>query len=157
MVIELRRYSHKAKEQLKAPRKIYLPDLGFVSNVNYPFDINSRRFENAVFLHLQRGIKSENELLFYYHTKEELEVDFLLKEGHRVKRLIQASYSLERGETLARETAALCSAAKELDCQSLTIVTLTVPQQREIESQGAKIEVVGLEEFLNGPASQDLP
>ena len=152
LVLELQRYSHKFKEQLKAPRKSYVIDLGFVNPVNSAFDDSARRFENLVFLGMMRKISAEDQRLYYYRTDKGLEVDFVMKAGHQVKALVQAAYVLERSDTFERETAALAAAGAELDCKELLIVTrypVEDVSRRKLMVQGRTIKVVGAEEFLD--------
>lgn len=61
---------------------------------------------------LKRGFKA-NETLFYYKTRNQKEVDFVLKEGRKVKTLIQTCYLA--GLETKREISALIENKNYLD------------------------------------------
>ena len=73
--IELQRYSSKMKEQLKAPRKSYLIDLGFAAAIPANFDTSARKLENLVLLAVRRECYGTNKSIFYYNTKNGREID----------------------------------------------------------------------------------
>jgi len=58
--------------------------------------------ENLVFLHLRRKYR-ENRNIFYLKTKENYEVDFVVKEGNRISKLIQVTYANSFDEISPRE------------------------------------------------------
>jgi uncharacterized protein len=143
--IELIRYSAKVKEQLKAPRKSYLYDLGFAS-AHTAFDASARRLENAVFIQLLRRIRATDEVVYYYQTARGGEVDFVLRRGSQTTELLQCCYTLNSADTREREFRALTDAARELDCQRLRVVTFA---ERGVERvNGRSIEMLPAARFL---------
>lgn len=120
----LPRYNSKLKEMKKAPRKVYIVDTGFVFTRSFELSGNSgRQLENLVFLELVRRGYDIRKSLFYYRTANNKEVDFVRREGQKVKELIQVSYDIAKPRTRARELDALVKASAELHCDNLTLVT----------------------------------
>jgi hypothetical protein len=105
LVFEVRKYSHKLKEQLRAPKKIYAIDHGLVQAVRFSFSEDyGRLLENIVFTALKRrGVG-----IFYHQGKKEC--DFLVSEGGRVSQAIQVTKSMANAETKKREVDGLFEA-----------------------------------------------
>lgn len=123
LFLNLTRYHHKIKQQQKSPIKSYIIDSGFVKARSFELSPNhGRLLENAVFVELLRRHYQPGQTLFYYHTRNYREVDFLLRDGHRVSQLIQVSYDVSGGKTLKRELQALTEAAGELSCSDLLLI-----------------------------------
>lgn len=118
------RYSNKIKNQQKSAQKIYIIDNGFIKARSFELSPNyGRLLENLVFVELlRRDYKPELEL-FYYRTRNDREIDFLLRKGHRIEQLIQVSYDIEQPKVSKREIDALVEAANELDCTELLLIT----------------------------------
>jgi len=118
------RYNNKIKNQQKAARKIYIIDNGFVKARSFELSPNyGRLLENMVFIELlRRDFKPELDL-FYYRTRNNREIDFLVRKGHRVEQLIQVCYDINQPKTSKREIDALVEAAIELKCDNLLLIT----------------------------------
>ena len=71
---------------------------------------------------LRRDFKPELDL-FYYRTRNDREIDFLVRKGHRVEQLIQVCYDINQPKTNKREIDALVEAAIELKCDDLLLLT----------------------------------
>jgi uncharacterized protein len=124
LFLNLTRYSTKIKTQQKSPPKSYIIDNGFIKARSFELSPNTGRLlENAVFIELLRREYKPSLDVFYYRTRNNKEVDFLLRSGHAVKQLIQVSYDLTNAKTLKREVDALVEAANELNCNDLIIIT----------------------------------
>jgi hypothetical protein len=120
----LNRFDYKFKEQLRAPRKIYLVDNGLVKALSFEFTENlGKLLENAVFLEFIRRGFIPNKTLFYYQTRTGREVDFILRRGYKVESLIQVCHDFSDEKTKVREKAALEQAGKELNCNNFQIIT----------------------------------
>ena len=133
----LKKYSPSIKSRIVSPRKIYLIDTGY--GIFGQKDI-SRDMENVVFLELLRDKYYRNVLaeIFYFQTKEGYEVDFLIKEGPRIKQLIQVTYANSFDEVEPREYRALLH-TKELFKQykpELIIITWDYEDERKISWWG---------------------
>lgn len=121
---ELLRFSPKLKEQFKAPRKIYSIDNGIVTARSFTTSANLGKLcENLVFLQLLRRGYKPNQSLFYYQTKNGKEVDFVLREDFKIKKLIQVCYDISDPQTKKREESALLEAEKELNCDNSQLIT----------------------------------
>src|SRR3989338_8557255 len=147
ILFSLSSYSVKAGERLKSPKKIYVVDNGFVSAkaIQHSPD-KGKLMENLVFTELvKRGAKPNREL-FYYKTRNEREVDFILKQGHVVTELIQVCYGSVSPDVEQRETKALFEASGELNVKKLTV--LTWDEKREVKKDGNVIQLKPLWEWL---------
>ncbi|RLI95990.1 MAG: AAA family ATPase, partial [Candidatus Aenigmatarchaeota archaeon] len=93
-----------------------------------------RLMENCVFLELKRR---GNEEIFYYRSNEK-EVDFLIREGLKVKQLVQVTYASSRSEVDRREIKALLKASKELKCKNLLVITWDYEGEERIDRREIK-------------------
>lgn len=124
LFIILNRFDFKFKEQMKAPKKVYLPDTGMTKTLTFSVSQNLGRLaENVVFLELIRRGFVPNKTLFSYKTKNNKEVDFICRQGFDSFELIQVCYDLITEKTKEREMSALDSAKKELNCRNSLIIT----------------------------------
>ncbi len=139
--------SYKVKEQLRYPQKIYFADNSFITSISFKFSKNyGRLYENMVAIQLKRA-QSKNPFLEFYYWKDKLEeVDFAVKEGTKVKQLIQVCYDVNDYDTKKRELKALLKASKELKCKNLLIITQDNESEEKIE--GKKIKFIPLWKFL---------
>ena len=84
------------------------------------FSKNQGRYlENIVYLDLRRRYQD----VFYYKTENQLEVDFLVREGNKIVLLIQVTESLRDPKTRDREYQALVKAMQELGVDKGLILT----------------------------------
>lgn len=149
LIFSLRRYSPKSLERIKSPRKVYVVDNGFISAkaVQHSPD-KGKLMENLVFTELvKRGVKPNREL-FYYKTRNDREVDFVVKNGIEVTELIQVCYEWIDTDVQQREVKALIEASGELKVKILTV--LTWDEKREVKKDGMTIHVKPLWEWLIG-------
>jgi len=147
LVFSLLRYSPKSLERIKSPRKVYAVDNGFIiaKAVQHSPD-KGKLMENLVFTELvKRGAKPNREL-FYYKTRNDREVDFILKQGHVVIELIQVCYESINSDVEQRETRALFEASGELNVDTLTV--LTWDEEREVKKDGKTIQFKPLWKWL---------
>ena len=142
----LSRYNNKLKLMKKAPRKVYVVDNGFVESKAFPLSDNlGRLLENQVFIELVRRGFDVEKTIFYYRSRNDKEVDFVLREGTRILRLVQVCYDLSSPKTEKREVDSIVECAGELKCDNLVIVTYN--DKRTIEKDGYKIDIVPITEF----------
>lgn len=124
MIYVLERYSFKAKERHAAPKKVYVVDNGLVAAKSVNHSQNSGpMLENMIFTELIKTGLEANRELFYYQTKNNREVDFVIRKANVTTELIQVAYDVSHPGTLAREVRAMTEAARELDVDRLTLVT----------------------------------
>jgi predicted AAA+ superfamily ATPase len=141
------RYNNKIKNQQKTAQKIYIIDNGFIKARSFELSPNyGRLLENLVFAELlRRGYKPRFEL-FYYRTRNDREIDFLVRKGHQIEQLIQVCYDFDQSKVIKRETSALAEAAKELNCTDLLL--LTWDKEDTIEINNFKIKLLPVWKWL---------
>lgn len=81
--------------------------------------------ENVVFLELLRRKLYANLdwEIYYWKDHQGREVDFLIKNGETVKQLIQVTYASEKHEVDQRELKAITTAASEIKCDDMQLIT----------------------------------
>jgi predicted AAA+ superfamily ATPase len=137
----LPRYNNKLKLMKKAPRKVYVVDNGFVAAKAFSLSDNlGRLLENQVFVELLRQGYDTDKTLFYYRSRNDKEVDFVLRKGTHIEQLVQVCYDMSNAKTEKREVDSLLECAEELNCGNLVIVTNN--EERCIEKDGYRIDVV---------------
>ena len=142
----LSRYNNKLKLMKKAPRKVYVVDNGFVAAKAFSVTENlGRLLENQVFIELVRRGYDTEKTMFYYRSRNDKEVDFVLRQGTHIERLVQVCYDMSSPKTEKREVDAIVECAGELKCDNLTIVTYD--DERTIEKDGYKINIVPIAKF----------
>ena len=143
----LPRYNNKLKLMTKAPRKIYVVDNGFLAAKAFSTSDNlGRLLENQIFVNLLRKGYDPEKSMFYYRTRNDKEIDFVLRENNRVKHLVQVSYEMISDKTIRRECSALVEAAQELRCNDLYV--LTYNETQTIEWDGYTIHVLPVMEWF---------
>jgi len=147
LIFSLNRFSYKIKEQIKTPRKVYLVDNGFIQAKSFMLSQDYGRLMGNLFFQelLKKGLKV-NENVFYYKTRNQKEVDFVLKEGIEIKELIQVVYDIADYNVKKREMGALIEASEELRCDNLTIITWDTKGEENIKNR--KIKVIPLWQYL---------
>ena len=130
-------FSYKIKDQFQNPRKIYCIDNGIFNFIGLKFSKDyGKMYENTVFLKLKRE-SFDNHLIniFYWKNIQHEEVDFVIKEGLRVRQLIQVCYDIENPETRKREVRSLLKASKELKCDNLIVITKGYENNEHIDGK----------------------
>ena len=92
------KFSFSLTSQILSPKKVYSIDTGLSNAIGFKFSENlGRSLENLTFLELQREkeISPKNEIFYYKIENKEKEIDFLLKEGKKIKALFQVCVNLE--------------------------------------------------------------
>ncbi len=142
----LSRYNNKLKLMTKAPRKVYVVDNGFVTSKAFSLSDNlGRLLENQVFVELIRRGYDVDKTIFYYRSRNDKEVDFVLRKGTHIDKLVQVCYDMSSPKTEKREVDSIVECANELKCNNLFIVTND--DKRIIEKDGYTINVVPISEF----------
>ena len=137
----LPRYNNKLKLMKKAHRKVYVVDNGFIAAKAFSLSDNlGRLLENQVFIELMRRGYDTDKTMFYYRSRNDKEVDFVLRNGTHIDRLVQVCYDISSPKTEKREVDSLTECAAELKCNNLVIVTNN--EERTIEKDGYKIDIV---------------
>jgi len=134
-------FSYSIKKQQINPKKIYCIDNGIRNSVGFKFSRDlGRLYENTVFLELNRRYDE-----IYYWRDNGKEVDFLIKEGDTVKKLVQVCYDVSSaGE---REEKSLIQGMDEFDLKEGTIITGDT--RDKLEREGKTIQYLPLWEWLS--------
>lgn len=141
----LKRFSKKAHLRESWPKKIYLCDTGLSKIFRFNPDFG-KLMENLVFIELFKQ-KNTNPLieLFYFKTGDK-EVDFVIKEGQKIKQLIQVTYASSKDEIDKREIDALIKSSQILKCSNLLIITWDYEDVLEVKNK--KIKCLPLWKYL---------
>ncbi|MBI2470491.1 MAG: ATP-binding protein [Planctomycetes bacterium] len=100
LVFSTERFSQKVKEQMKSPKKVYAYDTGVINAVKFKTAPDEGRLiENMAAIELLRRGKE----FYYYKTRDGKEVDFTVKEGLKVRQLLQVCYNIDNDKTKKRE------------------------------------------------------
>jgi len=126
LIFFVKRFSFSIKEQENSSRKVYSIDQGLSNAVGFRFSKDSGKIaENIVAIELRR-IQKITPLVEIYYWKNhygDREVDFVVKEGSKVKDLIQVCWDISEEKTKKREIQGLLKAMDELQLQSGLIIT----------------------------------
>jgi len=144
LIYTVKKFDWSLKKQIINPKKIYSVDTGLSKIVS--FEVGKRKgdiLENIVFLELKR----RHQEIFYYKTKENYEVDFLIKEKEQITHLIQVSLTLNDEKTLKREIRSLIKAKQELNSNAKLII-LTMDNDTTLNIEDEKIEVINVIKWL---------
>lgn len=129
------------------PKKIYCVDQAMVTSVSSGILVNSGHLlENLVFTGLRRVYPE----IYYYRTRSNREVDFIVPGRNGSRRLIQVCESLVVPQTRKREIAALDEAMTEMGVKFGTIVTKNEDERITVDS--GQIEVIPIWRFLLNPS-----
>jgi uncharacterized protein len=142
MLFSVPRFSFKVKEQAAQNKKIYSIDNGFITTVGFNASPNIGHLaENTVAVILERRKLQGSFQYFFWKNMKHEEVDFVCMEKGRITRLIQVCWNLDNPKTADREVRSLIKAGKELQCDSLEIISEKKESQEEIEWSGKKAVV----------------
>ena len=124
-------------------KKIYCIDHALVTSVSSGILVNAGHLlENMVFLALRRHDRN----IHYYKTRSGQEVDFIVIQANRTKKLIQVSETLAAIKTREREIKALNEAMLEQDVTESIIVTRA--EKDQIKTKAGVITVMPIWQFL---------
>ncbi|MEM5800837.1 MAG: ATP-binding protein [Candidatus Aenigmatarchaeota archaeon] len=134
-VFFVEKFSKSVYERKSLGRKVYICDLGLASALSIERDMG-KRMENVVFLELLRKTNDIPLLeIFYFKDYQQNEVDFVLKEGLKIKQLIQVTYSSSKDEIEKREIKSLLKASSLLKCKNLLIITWDYEDEIKINNK----------------------
>ncbi len=104
-------FTESLRHRQTTPKKIYAIDNGLIGANTFNLSENlGKALENQVYLDLRRQGKK----IFYYHTAEGYEVDFVTQDQQGRHELIQVVWEMDDPHTLEREERALRQAEREL-------------------------------------------
>ena len=137
LIFLISRFSYKPVEVEKSDKKVYAVDTGMVNNISLRFTADyGHIYENAVAIELLRK-KSFNPgiEIYYWKNLQHEEVDFVVREGLKVKQLIQVCYNIDDYDTKKREVKALIKAGKELKCRNLLVITENKEEEKKVNGK----------------------
>lgn len=144
LIFTIDSYAYSILKKIVSQKKFYVVDTGLVHAVSTEFSRNTGKYlENIVFLGLRREYLS----IHYYHTENNLEVDFIVQQGNKVVLLIQVCESLSNEKTRQRELAALIKAMEELGVKTGHILTLDESEEITLPD-GKRIMVIPVYQWL---------
>lgn len=126
LIFFIKRFSFSIKEQENSTRKIYSIDVGLSNRVGLKFSNDwGKLIENLVAIKLKalQSISSLTEIYYWKSRLGDKEVDFVVKEGLNIKKLIQVCWNLDNEKTKKREISALLKAMEELKFNQGLIIT----------------------------------
>ena len=146
MFFYLPRFNNKLQLMKKAPQKVYMVDNGFVKAKAFGVSPNlGKLLENMVFDELLHRGYVPSLTLFYYRSRNDKEVDFVLRQGNKVEQIIQVSYDLSSPKTYKREQSALEEVSAELRCKNICVITWDTEDEMDINA--TKVPVVPFEKW----------
>ena len=133
--------------QLSIP-KVYIMDTGLLTHTMGFSENRGRLMENVVAIELLRrnSYFAPSTEIYYYKSSEGKEVDFVVKDGLKIKQLIQVCYDINDLGTRERELKSLIKASKELKGEDLLVITWDY--EAEEEFKGEVIKFVPLWKWL---------
>ncbi|MCC6019158.1 MAG: DUF4143 domain-containing protein, partial [Candidatus Verstraetearchaeota archaeon] len=143
-------FSYSIKERKQYPKKLYVVDNGIIRAI-YPDAERSfgRLMENVVAIELLRRREGSKFEVFYwkeYGKRDGNEVDFIIREGISIKKLIQVTYANSKDDIERREIGNLIKASEELKCKDLLIITWDY--EGELEAEGRRVKCLPLWKWL---------
>ena len=130
------KFSYSLKQQILNPKKVYVVDVGLSNAMGTKFSQNiGHIMENVVAVELFRrhAYWSRRMEVYYWKDHQQREVDFVVKEGEKVKELIQVTYASGKDEIDRRELRALEKASEELRCRNKTVITWDYEEDGKIK------------------------
>jgi len=151
LLFSLPRFSFKVKEQAGYNKKIYCTDNGLAVASGFRFSENrGDLYENLVAIALKKEELTGRNSIFYWKSSNNEEVDFVIKDGHHVSRLIQVCSDISNPQTMKREMRALIKASQELKCDDLLLINDRIDRVETFKWQDAqrKIRLMPLWQWL---------
>ncbi|MEK6936152.1 MAG: ATP-binding protein [Nanoarchaeota archaeon] len=134
------RFSPKLKQQVISPKKVYVVDHGICNFLSFKLSRDiGKLLENITCIELLRR-KSINSAMEIYYCKDyqQNEVDFVVKQGPKIKTLIQVCQDFSEHKTKEREVNSLIKAGKELKCKDLIIISRDKEGEEIIDNTSIK-------------------
>ncbi|MBF0449427.1 MAG: ATP-binding protein [Candidatus Magnetomorum sp.] len=146
LIFRIPLFDWSLKKQQTNPKKIYAIDQGLSNIVS--FNVGRRigdRLENVVFLELlRRGFD-----IYYYKTKNNYEIDFVVKKNEQIVQLIQVAALLDEPKTKDREIRSLEKASGEIPhAANAELIILTQNIQESIHINNKIITIKDVTAWL---------
>lgn len=124
LVFTIPRFSFNTKNQEGRSKKIYCADNGLAISAGFRFSLDrGALYENLVAVALQKELIAGWRIsVFYWKSAQNEEVNFVVREGHDITRLIQVCPDTSNPKTVMLKMRALIKASKELHCDELLLL-----------------------------------
>jgi predicted AAA+ superfamily ATPase len=143
----IERHSTKTKEKIKAPKKTYVIDNGFINALNVQtFQDKVRLMKNLVAIELLKRSRLQDFQINYWKGSQQKEVDFITTRNNQTLQLVQVTNATTKQEVNQREAKAMLEASEKLKCDNLLIITWDYENVEE--EQGKKIIFTPLWKWL---------
>lgn len=137
LAFEVKKYSYKIKEQMRAPKKVYTIDHGLLQAVRFMFaEDYGRIMENMVYIALRRRKQD----IYYY--KGEKSCDFVTRDRGKVIQVIQVAKTIQNLQTKKREVEGLIKAMSLFKLKKGVI--LTEDEYEEVVYDGFRVQILPL-------------
>lgn len=137
-------FSKTIKDRLQYPRKSYIGDTGLIYSINGKIEYG-KLFENVVFLELKRRLPRNCEIN-YWKSKAGFETDFVIREGIKVKKILQVVYEIDNKKVKDREINGIVGCAKEFSLKEGIIITKDYKNKEVVDN--VRLHFIPLEEWL---------
>ena len=129
-------FSYSVKQQAIAPKKVFCIDNGIAVAISFAFSENMGKYlENLVYIELRR----RGETLYYYKTKNNNSIDFVIKRGNKINGIIQVCFDIGNEKTREREIKSLNQAMNELGLDEGLIITYENEEIIKMNDQSIKV------------------
>ncbi len=143
LFFKIDRFSYKVREQIASNKKIYCIDNGFIHAKAFKFSPDiGKLYENIVAVELKKLEMNGLANIYYWKSQQQEEVDFVIRQGMKIKQLIQVCHDVGEIKTKNRETRALLKAGKELNCKNLLVLTEDYEGEEEISWFGTTEKIM---------------
>ena len=129
-------FSYSVKQQAIAPKKVFCIDNGIAVAISFAFSENMGKYlENLVYIELRR----RGETLYYYKTKNNNSIDFVIKRGNKINGIIQVCFDIGNEKTREREIKSLNQAMNEVGLNEGLIITYENEEIIKMNDQSIKV------------------
>lgn len=142
LVFSLPRFSFKFKNQAGYNKKIYCTDNGLAVAAGFRFSGDrGSLYENLAAIALKKEEISGRISVFFWKNSMNEEVDFVVKEGRQISKLIQVCSDVSNPQTMKREMRALLKASQELKCDDLLLLNDRVERTETFQWQDVRRQI----------------
>jgi len=148
-------FAYSVKDQLQYPRKIYCVDNGIANVVGFRLGRNlGKLYENAAAVELFRWASEKpGRGVYYWKDRGGREVDFVVKEGPKIRQLVQVCRDISGPDVKEREVRSLLRAMEEFGLREGLVLTEDLEGEEKIG--GRRIVYRPLWRWLLGNQSSD--
>ncbi len=141
-------FSYNVKNELQLPRKSYVVDAAFLKYLSSRLTRDTGWLYEIAVAH-QLVIMGLN-FNYWKARQQDYEIDFVIRDEHKVKKLIQVCSDLNDKDTLQREIRSLLTGSQELNCKKLLIINPSTDKTESFKwfNYKAEIEFIPLWKWL---------